>query len=104
MHWEEDGQQGGLQFGGGKSIIIPLQNALCSADKACAYVERQPSPTPEIGITVCLTSKLLSGTRSPPGKATQKRGEAPGYRSQALALLRVPCVSPKTVPIRSSSL
>lgn len=79
-----DGQQGGgLQFGGGKSIIIPLKNALCSADEACAYVERQPSTTLEIGITVCLTSELLPGTASPPAKAAQKRGRSPSVPTPA---------------------
>jgi len=68
------GKQGGLQFGAGKSTIIPPQKALCSADEACADVEGQPSPAPATGITACLTSQLLPGPRSPPAGAQQKRG------------------------------
>lgn len=89
------GNKGGLQFGGGKSIIIPLQNALCSADEACAYAERQPSTTLAIGITVCLTSKLLPGTGSPPAKAAQKRGGSPR--------VPIPATGPALCPICQSN-
>lgn len=73
-----DGQQGGLQFGGGRSIIIPLQNALCSTDKASACVERQPSPTTAIGISLP-NQQAPARDREPTSKScTKERGTPQG--------------------------